>query len=139
MNDQQVVHGGIYYVDDSKITLPPDSDRSYHESRRPVVVLSGPETNGKRSWQTVLAAPVSSSTSRKTSYCVRLAAGEGGMSKKCWVRVVAVQPLLKSDLGDRTDVLRPVRLEEIQARLFQYLGVLDDPEEPLFAVSPSAA
>lgn len=76
----------------------------------------------------MLVAPVSTSTTRKTSFCVKLAAGEGGVTKKCWVRVVAIQPLLKNDLGDRLGVLPVARLEEVQARLFQYMGLLvDDP------------
>ncbi|MFI6758977.1 type II toxin-antitoxin system PemK/MazF family toxin [Micromonospora sp. NPDC050417] len=118
-----VINGGIYYVKDSVITLPSNDDRQYHEERRPVVVLSGPNTNSFGGWRTVLVAPISSSTSLKTSYCVKLSAGEGGLSKKCWVRVIAVQPLLKSDLEDRLGVLAAERLEEIQARLFQYMGM----------------
>lgn len=127
-----VINGGVYYVKDPVISLPPNDDRSIHEERRPVVVLSGPNTNSFAGWRTVLVAPISSSTSLKTQYCVKLSAGEGGLTKKCWVRVVAVQPLLKSDLEDRLGVLPAERVEEIQARLFQYMGLyiddLDDVE-----------
>lgn len=124
--NNSVINGGIYFVKDSAISLPPNDDRSYHE-RRPVVVLSGPDTNSFAGWRTVLVAPVSTSTSLKTTYCVKLAAGEGGLNKKCWVRVIAVQPLLKSDLEDRLGLLSAERLEEIQARLFQYMGLpIDD-------------
>ena len=74
--------------------------------------------------------PISSSTARKTGYCVKLNAGEGGLVKKGWVRVIAVQPLLKSDLQDRLGVVPAERLEEVQARLFQYLGLpIDDLDE----------
>lgn len=123
-----VINGGVYYVKDSVISLPPNQERTIHEQRRPVVVISGPNTNSNTGWPTVLVAPVSSSTSLKTSFCVKLAAGDGGVTKKCWVRVIAVQPLLKSDLGDRIGVLPAARLEEIQARLFHYMGLLtEDP------------
>lgn len=127
-----VINGGVYYVKDPVISLPPNDDRNIHEERRPVVVLSGPNTNSFAGWRTVLVAPISSSTSLKTQYCIKLSAGEGGLTRKCWVRIVAVQPLLKSDLEDRLGVLPAERLEEIQARLFQYMGLyiedLDDVE-----------
>ncbi|MFI7552505.1 type II toxin-antitoxin system PemK/MazF family toxin [Micromonospora sediminimaris] len=127
-----IVIGGLYYVKDSIVSLPPNDGRNIHDERRPVVVLSGPNTNSFAGWRTVLVAPTSTSTSLKTKYCVKLAAGEGNLPKKCWVRVVAVQPLLKSDLQDHLGVLSAARLEEIQARLFQYMGLhieeLDDIE-----------
>jgi mRNA-degrading endonuclease toxin of MazEF toxin-antitoxin module len=125
-----VVNGGVYYVNDTALSLPPNDDRTYHEARRPVVVLSGPDTNSNRGWRTVLVAPISSSTSLKTGFCVKLSAGEGGLTKRCWVRVVAIQPLMKSDLGDRLGVLGGDRLEEIQARLFQYMGLADEVDGP---------
>ncbi|MDG4763624.1 type II toxin-antitoxin system PemK/MazF family toxin [Solwaraspora sp. WMMD406] len=112
-----VINGGIYYVKDKAISLPPNDGRNYHDERRPVVVLSGPDTNSLAGWPTVLVAPISTSPKLKTQYCVKLGASEGGLPKKCWVRVVAVQPLLKSDLQDRLGVLSAERLEEIQARL----------------------
>jgi mRNA-degrading endonuclease toxin of MazEF toxin-antitoxin module len=132
MTSKPVINGGVYYVDDSVISLPPNDDRMYHNERRPVVVLSGPDTNSDDAWRTVLVAPISSSTSRKTRYCVRLAASEGGLAKKGWVRVIAVQPLSKTELADRPGVLPAARLEEIQARLFRYLGLLtgEESEEP---------
>ena len=131
MISNPVINGGVYYVKDSLISLPPNDDRQIHDERRPVVVLSGPNTNSLNGWRMILIAPISSSTQLKTSYCVKLLAGEGGLPKKCWVRVVAIQPLLKQDLGDRLGVLPASRLEEIQARLFQYLGLpIEDLDEP---------
>lgn len=125
-----MINGGVYYVKDSAITLPPNDERVVHDERRPVVVLSGPSTNSFAGWRIVLVAPISSSTTLKTQFCVKLRSGEGGLSKKSWVRVVAVQPLLKDDLQDMCDTLSAERLEEIQARLFQYMGLtLDELEE----------
>lgn len=127
-----VVNGGIYYVKDAALTLPPNDDREIHETRRPVIVLSGPSANSNRGWLFVLVAPISSSTSRKTHLCVKLSAGEGGLSKKGWVRTAAIQPLLKEDLSDQLGVVNAERLEQIHARLFQYMGLIDDlpAEEP---------
>jgi mRNA-degrading endonuclease toxin of MazEF toxin-antitoxin module len=56
---------------------------------------------------------------------VRLAYGEAGVTKKCWIRVPSVQPLLKADLQDLTGTLADVRLQETQARLLQYLGLIN--------------
>ncbi|MFV2105885.1 type II toxin-antitoxin system PemK/MazF family toxin [Micromonospora sp. LOL_015] len=130
MISKSVINGGVYYVKDLAISLPPNDGRNYHDERRPVVVLSGPNTNSVAGWPTVLVAPISTSTTLKTEYCVKLRASEGGLPKKCWVRVVAVQPLLKSDLQDHLGVLTAERLEEIQARLFQYMGLnIDEPDD----------
>lgn len=55
----------------------PYEDRQYHVERRPVLVVSGPGANSNGGWPTVPVAPVSSSRSLKTSFCVKLSAGEG--------------------------------------------------------------
>jgi mRNA-degrading endonuclease toxin of MazEF toxin-antitoxin module len=128
MTSSPVVQGGIYWVTDEDLSLPPNDNRKTHP-RRPVVVLTGPETNSFAGWRLVLVAPISSESTRKTQYCVRLSAGEGGVSSKCWVRVPAIQPLLKEQLGDMSGILSGQRLEEIHARLWQYLGLLE-PDEP---------
>ncbi|MDG4803738.1 MULTISPECIES: type II toxin-antitoxin system PemK/MazF family toxin [Micromonospora] len=124
MTSSPVVQGGIYWVTDTDISLPPNHDRKTHP-RRPVVVLTGPDTNSHAGWRFVLVAPISSESTRKTVYCVKLSAGEGNVASKCWVRVPAVQPLMKDQLTDMIGILPAQRLEEIQARLWQYLGLVD--------------
>jgi mRNA-degrading endonuclease toxin of MazEF toxin-antitoxin module len=124
------VAGAVYYVRDRDLTLPPDEDRVYHDERRPVLVISGPETNSDISWNFVLVAPISSSTSHKTRFCVLLGAGAANLPKKGWVRVVAVQPLMKSQLGDHTGILKADKFAEVQARLLQYMGLTDEEEPP---------
>jgi len=37
--------GGVYYVEDSELVLLPAAERDTHETRRPVLVVSGVETN----------------------------------------------------------------------------------------------
>jgi mRNA-degrading endonuclease toxin of MazEF toxin-antitoxin module len=76
------IAGGVYYVRDRDLTLPPNDMRLYHDERRPVVVISGPETNSDPTWRFVLVAPVSSSTSHKTRFCVKLVAKEANLPKK---------------------------------------------------------
>lgn len=120
-----VVIGGLYLVADSKLTLLPEEERQVHDERRRFVVLSGSETNSESAWPVVLGCPVSGSTRYRTRFDVRLAYGEAGVTKKCWIRVPSVQPLLKADLQDLTGTLADVRLQETQARLLQYLGLIN--------------
>jgi mRNA-degrading endonuclease toxin of MazEF toxin-antitoxin module len=121
--------GGLYLVADSKLTLLPKEKRQVHDERRRFVVLSGAETNSDEKWPVVLGCPVSASTTYKTRFDVQLAHGEAGVTKKCWIRIPANQPLLKEDLEDLTGTLPPGRLEEAQARLLEYLGLVE-PTDP---------
>jgi mRNA-degrading endonuclease toxin of MazEF toxin-antitoxin module len=117
--------GGIYLVADADLQLPPKEDRQLHTERRPVVVVSGVRPNNDLNWPVVLVVPLSSSTTRKTRYCVTINSGEGNVTKKTWARVPAVQPLAKDDLQDHLGVLPLARLEQIQAKLLQYMGLVD--------------
>ena len=91
--------GDIFYVEDKSLSLPPEDDREVHDRRRPCLVLSCAEKNSQRNWPIVLVAPISSSTTRRTEYCVKLSQGEGNVAKKCWVRVPAIQPVAKTDMS----------------------------------------
>ena len=115
--------GGVYLVQEKNIRLLPEEERVLHDARRPVVIVSGPETNGDHGWPFVLMCPISGSTSRRTRYDVQLASGQGGVSKKCWIRVPAVQPLLKTCLEDRSGTLDERLLSQVHARLVQYIGL----------------
>jgi mRNA-degrading endonuclease toxin of MazEF toxin-antitoxin module len=121
------VIGGIYWVSDEALTLPPNDDRKLHP-RRMVVVISGPG-NADPAWPLVQVMPLSSEASRKTKYCVRVPAGEGNVERKCWIRIPASQPLLKTDLQDHVGVLPGARLAEVQARHLLYLGLADDDDD----------
>jgi mRNA-degrading endonuclease toxin of MazEF toxin-antitoxin module len=115
--------GGVYYVADKTLTLPPNDERQYHD-RRTVVVISGEETNRDTLWRPVLVVPTSSQTTYKTKYCVTLNHGMGNVQKKCWIRTSAVQPILKTELSDHLGVIPPEKLAELQARLFEYMGLV---------------
>jgi mRNA-degrading endonuclease toxin of MazEF toxin-antitoxin module len=67
-------------------------------------------------------APTSSQTTLKTRFDVKVAAGEGGLAKKCWVRIPAIQSIEKADLWQFTGSLDPAKLDQIDAALFDYLG-----------------
>jgi mRNA-degrading endonuclease toxin of MazEF toxin-antitoxin module len=79
----------------------------------------------------VLGCPVSASTRYKTRFDVKLASGEAGTTKKCWIRVPAAQPLLKTELEDLTGTLTAGRLQEVQTRLLQYLGLVSISTSPM--------
>lgn len=119
-----VVIGGLYLVADSKLRLLPEDERQVHDERRRFIVLSGSETNSESGWPVILGCPVSGSTQYKTRFDVKLAYGEAGATKKCWIRVPGIQPLLKEHLEDLTGTLSAARLAETQARLLQYLGLI---------------
>ncbi|WP_084709955.1 type II toxin-antitoxin system PemK/MazF family toxin [Nesterenkonia alba] len=121
--------GGIYLVTDESLSLPPESKRRLHKERRPFVVLSGPETNRNEGWPLVLGCPLSSQTSWRTSYCVQINKGEFGQSKKTWIRVPALQPLEKAMLEDRVGLLDAARLELVQSRVVDYMGMLDEGDD----------
>jgi mRNA-degrading endonuclease toxin of MazEF toxin-antitoxin module len=89
-----------------------------------VVVVTGTESNGDPDWPFVLACPISGSTKRRTRFDVQLGTGQGGVTKKCWIRIPAVQPLMKSDLEDKTGTLEEALLTQVQGRLAQYLGLV---------------
>ena len=44
------------------------------------------------------------------------------MQKKCWVRVVAVQPMAKDDLGDYVGQLPANLLEDMYFNFAEYTG-----------------
>jgi mRNA-degrading endonuclease toxin of MazEF toxin-antitoxin module len=121
---EAAIMGGVYLVRDERLRLIPEEERVVHDTRRPVVVVTGPATNGDPVWQFVLVCPISGSTSRRTRYDVQLAAGQGGVTKKCWIRVPAVQPLVKAQLEDRSGTLDERLLSQVQARLAQYMGLV---------------
>jgi mRNA-degrading endonuclease toxin of MazEF toxin-antitoxin module len=121
-----VTAGGVYYVTDDKIRLLPEEQRELHDHRRPALVVSGFSANSDPDWLFVLICPISGSTRHRTRYDVQLAAGQGGVVKKCWVRVPAIQPLMKDRLGDRLGNVDGRLLSQVQARIAQYVGLLDD-------------
>ena len=121
----RILTGGVYLVADDAISLPPDSAREFHDERRPLVIVSGQESNDNTAWPLVLGCPMSSSTTHKTQFCVKFAAGEANCTKKTWIRVPAIQPLEKKALGDFTGPLPDEKLELLRARVLQYMGLAD--------------
>jgi mRNA-degrading endonuclease toxin of MazEF toxin-antitoxin module len=122
MIQAQTIRAGIYLVSDDKLVMLPRVVRRFLHDHRFFVVLNGDATNSQSDWPTVSGCPISSQTRLKTRFDVKLAAGEGGVTKKCWVRIPAIQSIEKADLWQFTGTLDPAKLEQIDAALFDYLG-----------------
>lgn len=121
-----VRRGYVYQVDDKLLRLPPEDERTVYTGRRPFLVLSGDATNSDSEWSVVSGFPISTSPKYKTEFDVELGPGEGGLASAGWVRIHALQPLLKTDLQDWTGMrLESNRLVEIEAQLFRFLEALN--------------
>lgn len=119
-----IQRGMIFNVSDGKLTLPPEHLRGQaHESSRPFVILSNNTKNVDPSFPIVMGCPISSSTTYRTQYDVKLSAGEGNLRKKSWARIPALQPIAKCDLSDRLGQLDSDRLLDIDASIAEYLDM----------------
>ncbi|WP_373566908.1 type II toxin-antitoxin system PemK/MazF family toxin [Corynebacterium kozikiae] len=113
-----VRQGRLYFVSDEKITFVSNSKRNWHDTRRPVLVVSRDKVNNDESNEAVFVCPLSSG-GNSSSFDVKIAAYEGGLRKRSWVRVDHCQRLLKSDLQDclSQDGITPAAMEEVLANL----------------------
>lgn len=53
-----------------------------------------------------------------------LVAGEANLSKKCWIRVPALQAIPKTKLQDHTGSFAADKLDEVQMRVLEYFGLI---------------
>ena len=116
--------GGVFMVYDKVINLPPDASRQMH-NQRPSIIVSGDATNAESAWPTVLVVPTSTQSALASEYCVELAKGIGNLPKKCWARVVLVQPVAKADLRDFLGKIPAIELELLEQNLLAYMGSID--------------
>ncbi|GAA4221607.1 mRNA-degrading endonuclease toxin of MazEF toxin-antitoxin module [Streptosporangium album] len=116
--------GGVYWVDDSDLTLPPNDERNV-KPRRPVIVVSGDETNENPDWPIALVVPISTAPSHKTAYCLQIGAAVANLPKKGWARIVAVQPLAKDEIQDLIGHLPADMQGILHENLFAYMGLVD--------------
>lgn len=116
--------GQVWLVPDRHLHLPPDVKRKQVHESRPFLILSGDATNQDSEFPIVLGCPISTSARFATEFCVKLGASEANLPKKSWVRVVAIQPLDVTHLGELSGSLTSERVAEVEAALFQYMGIL---------------
>lgn len=109
--------GDIYIVADEILTFG-EAHEPHRQGRR-FVVLSNDDA-----WRIVVGCPLSSSTQQRSKLCVRLAAGESGCIKKTWIRIPAIQPIAKRDLGNYVGQLSEDRLRETRTRVAQLVGLV---------------
>lgn len=67
-----IVRGGIYWVDDERLALPPWLPLRKPHPRRPVIVISPDELNHDDSWPFVVVVPTSTEPANNTRYCFEL-------------------------------------------------------------------
>ncbi len=110
--------GCLYYVSDEKIVFVSNGKRTWHDTRRPVLVVSRDNVNSDTSNEAIFVCPISSG-GNPSGFDVKIAAYEGGLRKKSWVRVDHCQRLLKSDLQDclSQDGITPAAMENVLANL----------------------
>ncbi|OSC38745.1 type II toxin-antitoxin system PemK/MazF family toxin [Mycobacterium decipiens] len=119
------IRGGIYLIPDEAVVLLPKVVKRRLHKHRYFVVLSGDTTNNDAKWPLVSGCPLSGETTLKTRFDIKLGQGEGGVEKKCWVRIPALQSIEKADLWQFTGTLDPPKVAQIDAALFDYLGQFD--------------
>ncbi|HVC81802.1 MAG TPA: type II toxin-antitoxin system PemK/MazF family toxin [Chloroflexota bacterium] len=135
--------GSIYYIPDVRLRLPGDIDSRTHHPQRPVLIVSdqnarhGTNAQPSQLWPSVLIVPLSSSTTGRTKFDVRLGAGEGNLPKKSWARVPALQVVDKDYIGDYLGKVTPAVLEMVNAQILNYLGLIDpEGDEPEVGSEP---
>ncbi|WP_035002104.1 MULTISPECIES: type II toxin-antitoxin system PemK/MazF family toxin [Corynebacterium] len=119
-----ITRGDIFMIPDEDLTLPPESLRGEpHLEHRPFLILSNDNSNLDPNFLVVMGCPISSSTSFRTGFDVKLSRGQGGVTKKCWIRVPAMQPLPKTlvETQDKTGTVPRSILDEVDISLVQFL------------------
>lgn len=114
--------GQIFWVRDEIVRLPPDDQRSIHDSRT-VLVLSSNQWNSQPDCPSVLVYPVSSGA-QATSFDVRLGAGLGGLMKRSWARTALVQTLDIRWLSDNPLATSGIPSDKFQDVLVQHMSML---------------
>jgi mRNA-degrading endonuclease toxin of MazEF toxin-antitoxin module len=139
--------GNIYLVKDDSVNLPPEVKRTQVHQQRTVIVLSTNKINHDDAWEVVMVAPISSSTKFRTEYCVQLNVPEGNVTKKCWIRTSAIQPIAKADLGDFTGKVSDAKLDDVMQELLSLLPLTveddevmewSDDQDSLVEIAPAA-
>lgn len=114
-----------------------------HTTRRSVIVVSdqnqihGTNSWSSNVWPSVLIVPISTQERLKTAFDVEIPYGEGNLGTRGWARIPALQLIDKDYLEDMSGQIRLEKLEEITARILDYLGILLPVEETSTSVDNS--
>lgn len=115
--------GSVHLIADNLLTMLPTAQKIDHPTR-PVVIISRDDLNIDAGWPFVIAIPISTSTKFRTPHCVAINAGNGNLPRKCWARTGMMQPLEKQSIGQMLGKLTEDRLQEIELRVAEYLGLI---------------
>lgn len=127
MPDPGPFNGGIYLVEDRRVLFGEThgEERTPHETRRPVLIVSGRTTNNDMNWGTVSVCPLSTDPTKRTRFCVRVPPERSAQGKESWVRVPAVFPLSKDDLSHFQGMIGHKTYQMVLGMLAAYLGMTD--------------
>lgn len=122
---QPVKFGCVYFIEDSLIKFPPEDHRTVHP-KRAVLVVSSDRVNYEQNWELAYVLPLSSG-SKSHPLDVRISAGNGGVTKKCWARIAHGQAVLKSELQDCLDIhgVTSTVLRDVVSNMMHYTGIAE--------------
>lgn len=104
MLPRQFAAGSLHWMADVLLKLPGDGQQRTQHPRRIVLIVSdqnqahGTNALPSSTWPSVLAVPISSATTGRTRFDVRISAGEGNLERRSWARVPALQVVDKDHL-----------------------------------------
>lgn len=122
-----VEFGEVYLVNDRLVSIP-DADRvqdgrSFHETRRVVIVQNNTNTN-YTTFPVVLVAPLTSRIETKRRYDIELfPEEEEAINKPVLIRLGLIQPILRADLGECLGTLTRPKQAEIMQAIKEIFGI----------------
>jgi mRNA-degrading endonuclease toxin of MazEF toxin-antitoxin module len=122
-----IICGGIYWVPKKLIRFAGGKGAASPPERRLAIVVSGDQHNDVAAIETVLLCPISKREAEKTPLCVQIGPPEPGLRLLSWVRIAAVQSLMKSDFIIGSEYLGAAsssQLLAVQSALVDYMGLL---------------
>ena len=116
--------GQMFWLKDQAIEFAEQRGRIPHESKRCCVVVEGTRSLARTESKKVLVVPTSSRIDLKGPYDVLLPSPPSP-NVPVMVRIEHVQPILRDDLADYVQKLRPAVVDELMAALAVFLDLVD--------------
>ena len=76
----------------------------------------------------VWVVPLSTATTGRTAFDIRLEAGDGNVPRTCWARIPALQLIDKIFLKEYQGQTRQETLDAVTAQILRFLGILAEPD-----------
>jgi mRNA-degrading endonuclease toxin of MazEF toxin-antitoxin module len=113
----------MFWLSDRAIEFAEERGRIPHETRRCCVIVEGTPSLGRADSPKVLVVPTSSRVDLKGPFDV-LIPHPPAPSTDVMVRIEHVQPVLRDDLEDYVQRLKPDVVDEIMASLASFLDLI---------------